>query len=47
MIPAEGSPSQGATYLMEVPSVRRPSLYWLEDVDSNGIQTWHGPILVR
>ena len=47
LIPAEGSPFSGATYKYETHSTGRPALYWLEDLDVNGIVTWHGPVLIH
>ena len=46
LMPAEGSPTQGATYEFvddEVKNRHRYS-YKLEDVDLNGVSTMHGPV---
>ena len=46
MIPAKGSATEGAEYnfLDEVLFNRTPYVYLLEDVDSNGMSTFHGPV---
>jgi hypothetical protein len=46
LIPAEGSPSEGASYSFVDSDVknRRAYYYMLEDVDSSGATTRHGPV---
>jgi hypothetical protein len=46
LIPAEGSPSQGASYqfIDEGVQNRKTYFYRLEDIDLNGISTMHGPV---
>jgi hypothetical protein len=46
LIPAEGSPPQGASYEFVDSDVKNRKTYWykLEDVDLNGTATMHGPI---
>ena len=46
LIPAEGGPSQGATYSFEDKDVNPGTTYWfmLEDIDSSGAVTLHGPV---
>lgn len=54
LIPAQAPGSgSGAYYEYRDHSVRkglrrpgRPYLYWLEDVDTNGVKTWYGPVSV-
>jgi len=46
MIPAQGSPTQGAEYDyfdLDVLNLK-PYFYLLEDIDNNGISTFHGPV---
>jgi len=46
LIPAEGSPTNGATYQYVDNDVknRRTYYYKLEDIDLNGTSTMHGPV---
>jgi hypothetical protein len=46
LIPAEGSPTSGATYQFVDNDVknRRTYYYKLEDIDLNGTSTMHGPV---
>ena len=46
MIPPKGTATEGAEYnfLDEVLFNRTPYIYLLEDVDNNGISTFHGPV---
>ncbi len=46
LIPAEGSPTEGASYEYVDDDVRNRKAYWykLEDIDVNGVSTMHGPI---
>jgi len=48
LIPAEGSPTQGATYQFIDENVKNRTTYYykLEDVDLNGTSTMHGPVSV-
>ena len=46
LIPAEGSPAEGAAYEFVDDDVKNRKNYWyrLEDIDYNGISTMHGPV---
>lgn len=46
LIPSQGSPTGGAVYnyLDELLSNGKPYFYLIEDVDTNGISTFHGPV---
>jgi hypothetical protein len=46
LIPAEGSPTEGASYEFFDEGVknRRTYYYKLEDIDLNGVSTMHGPV---
>ena len=46
LIPAQGSPSQGADYEFTDNNVQNRQTYWymLEDVDVNGVAVQHGPV---
>jgi len=46
LIPARGNPSTGASYVFVDSNVRRGRTYYykLEDVDTSGASTFHGPI---
>lgn len=46
MIPADGSPTQGASYEYLDRDVQNRKTYWykLEDIDLNGTATMHGPV---
>ena len=46
LIPAEGSPSRGASYEFTEGDVQNRKTYYykLEDIDINGISTMHGPV---
>ncbi len=46
LIPAEGSPTEGAAYefIDNDVQIRKTYYYMLEDVDQNGISTLHGPV---
>lgn len=46
LIPAEGSPTQGASYQYTDNEVRNRKTYWykLEDIDLNGVSTMHGTV---
>jgi hypothetical protein len=46
LIPAEGSPTQGATYQYVDRDVKNRTTYYykLEDIDLNGNSTMHGPV---
>jgi len=46
LIVAEGSPTQGASYEFIDSGLRnnKPYYYKLEDIDTNGISTFHGPV---
>ena len=46
LIPAEGSPTQGATYqfIDEDVQYRKTYFYKLEDIDLNGTSTMQGPV---
>jgi len=46
MIPAEGSPIMGADYDFFDKWVMNGKLYYylVEDIDTNGISTFHGPV---
>ena len=46
LIPAQGSPTQGASYEFIDKDVKNRKTYWykLEDIDFNGVSTMHGPI---
>lgn len=46
MISSKGSATEGAEYqfLDDMLFNRTPYLYLLEDVDNNGISTFHGPV---
>lgn len=48
LIPAKGSPTQGAKYEYTDHDVKNRKTYWykLEDVDFNGATTFHGPVSV-
>lgn len=45
-IPAEGSPTEGASYefIDEDASNRKTYYYRLEEIDMNGVSTFHGPV---
>jgi len=45
LIPAEGSPTSGASYTYEDAGVKNRKMYFykLEDIDVNGTKTMHGP----
>jgi len=46
LIPAEGTPTQGAVYEFIDDDLRNRQTYWykLEDIDVNGVATMHGPV---
>ncbi|MFC1590887.1 hypothetical protein ACFL43_00015 [Thermodesulfobacteriota bacterium] len=47
LIPARGSPAEGASYeITDDEDVQNRQRYWylLEDVDYNGVETFHGPV---
>lgn len=46
LIPAEGSPTQGASYTFTDDGLQNRKSYWykLEDIDLNGKATMHGPV---
>lgn len=46
LIPAEGSPTQGASYQFIDENVQNRKTYYykLEDIDLKGISTMHGPV---
>ena len=46
LIAAEGSPTQGASYEFIDSGLRNGKTYYykLEDIDNNGISTFHGPV---
>jgi hypothetical protein len=46
LIPAEGSPTQGASYEYVDTGVKNRTIYYykLEDIDLNGKTTMHGPV---
>ena len=46
LIPAKGSPIEGATYQFIDKNVRIRSIYYykLEDIDLKGTSTMHGPV---
>jgi len=44
LIPAKGSPTSGASYEFTDETRRRNCWYKLEDIDTNGISTFHGPV---
>ena len=46
LIPAEGSPTQGASYEFADKDVKNRKTYWykLEDIDLSGNSTFHGPV---
>jgi hypothetical protein len=46
LIPAEGTPTEGASYEFIDEDVENRQRYWymLEDVDLNGVSTIHGPV---
>jgi len=46
LIPAQGSPAQGASYEFIDSGLKSGKTYYykLEDIDSNGIATFHGPV---
>ena len=46
LIPAQGSPTQGASYQFVDENVRNRTTYYykLEDIDLNGTSTMHGPV---
>jgi hypothetical protein len=46
MIPAKGSPTQGAAYQYIDKDVKNRTTYYykLEDIDLNGTSTMHGPV---
>jgi len=46
LIPAQGSPTQGASYEFVDTDVRNRTTYYykLEDIDLNGVSTLHGPV---
>jgi len=44
LIPAKGSPTSGASYELVDETKRRNYWYKLEDIDTNGISTFHGPV---
>jgi hypothetical protein len=48
LIPAQGSPTQGATYQFIDDGVKNRTTYYykLEDIDLNGVSTLHGPVSV-
>ena len=48
LIPAEGSPTQGASYQYVDENVKNRTTYYykLEDIDLNGTSTMHGPVSV-
>jgi len=45
-IPAEGSPTEGASYVFTDSDVRNGTAYYykLEAIDLNGVSTLHGPV---
>ena len=49
LIPSEGSTTQGASYEFVDNDVRNGKKYFykLEDIDSNGTSTLHGPVKVK
>jgi len=49
LIPAEGSPTQGAMYQFIDEGVKNRTTYYykLEDIDLNGTSTMHGPVSVE
>ncbi len=49
IIPAEGTPFEGARYRFEDLTTRHGKTYFykLEDVDFEGVSTFHGPVRVR
>ncbi len=46
LIPTEGSPTEGASYVFTDDGLQNRKTYWykLEDVDMNGTATMHGPV---
>jgi hypothetical protein len=48
LIPAHGSPTQGAIYQFIDEGVKNRTIYYykLEDIDLNGTSTMHGPVSV-
>ena len=46
LIPAQGNPTQGASYEYTDTGLRNGKTYYykLEDIDNNGISTFHGPV---
>jgi len=48
LIAAQGSPGQGASYEFIDTAVQNRKTYWykLEDIDLNGVSTFHGPVSV-
>jgi hypothetical protein len=46
MIPAKGSPSEGASYKFVDGTVQKNITYYykLEDIDISGVSTLHGPV---
>ena len=46
LIPAQGSPTQGASYEFIDKNVKNRKIYYykLEDIDMNGVSTFHGPV---
>ena len=49
LIPARGSSSQGAAYEFVDKEVKNRKTYWykLEDIDINGVTTFHGPVSAK
>ena len=47
LIPAQGNGAFGASYSFEDTPGSGTFYYKLEDVDSNGVRTMHGPVKVR
>ena len=47
LIPAKGGPTSGASYTYNDTDVTSPQVWYykLEDIDNNGISTFHGPVL--
>ena len=46
LIPAEGSPTEGAEYEFVDEDAQNRKTYWyrIEDIDLNGLATFHGPV---
>ena len=49
MIPARGTPLVGASYefIDRAKQQRGTTLYYLEDIDTNGMVTRHGPVAIE